>query len=226
MFTGDVMNDILLVEDDDNIAEGIIYYLNKSNYNIKRIDNYDDTVNYLEENKTKLILLDIALGNKNGIDLYQNCIIKHNVPTIFLTANDDEENIVTCFNLGIDDYITKPFRVRELEIRIRKVLERNKNTTIIKSKNIKFDTSRMIVYKDDIIVNLTSLEMQLLYLLFENINKVVRRNIIIDKIWEITGNDIDDHTVTVYFNRIREKIGDDIIVTVKGIGYRVDGCYE
>ena len=84
----------------------------------------------------------------------------------------------------------------------------------------------MIVYKDDIIVNLTSLEMQLLYLLFENINKVVRRNIIIDKIWEITGNDIDDHTVTVYFNRIREKIGDDIIVTVKGIGYRVDGCYE
>lgn len=226
MFTGDVMNDILLVEDDDNIAEGIIYYLNKSNYNIKRTDNYDDTVNYLEENKTKLILLDIALGNKNGIDLYQNCIIKHNVPTIFLTANDDEENIVTCFNLGIDDYITKPFRVRELEIRIRKVLERNKNTTIIKSKNIKFDTSRMIVYKDDIIVNLTSLEMQLLYLLFENINKVVRRNIIIDKIWEITGNDIDDHTVTVYFNRIREKIGDDIIVTVKGIGYRVDGCYE
>ncbi len=226
MFNGDVMNDILLVEDDDNIAEGIIYYLNKSNYNIKRIDNYDDTVNYLEENKTKLILLDIALGNKSGIDLYQNCIIKHNVPTIFLTANDDEENIVTCFNLGIDDYITKPFRVRELEIRIRKVLERNKNTTIIKSKNIKFDTSRMIVYKDDIIVNLTSLEMQLLYLLFENINKVVRRNIIIDKIWEITGNDIDDHTVTVYFNRIREKIGDDIIVTVKGIGYRVDGCYE
>ena len=135
---------------------------------------------------------------------------------------DDEETVVKGLTIGAEDYITKPFSTKELLARINKILIRFKKQSIISIKNIRFDMDKMVVYKDGKKVNLTSLELKLLNLLFMNLNKVVSRNTIFDTIWEATGNDVDDHTITVYFKRIREKLGTDIIITVKGIGYRID----
>ena len=121
-----------------------------------------------------------------------------------------------------EDYITKPFSTKELLARINKILARQKKQSIIKVHDITFDMDKLILSKNDVPIELTALELKLVNLLFLNINKVVTRNTILDKIWEWTGNFVDDHTVTVYFNRIREKIGSDIIITIKGMGYRID----
>lgn len=214
---------ILLIEDNLNIIKGLKYSFDKNNYNLMYITNIKDTLNYLKENKLiDLIIIDITLPDGNGFDLYENYLKKLNIPTIFLTAKDDEDDIVKGLNIGGEDYITKPFSTKELLARINKILIRNKKNSIINIKDIKFDIDKMIVYKNNNIIDLTSLELKILHLLFLNINKTVSRLVILDKIWEITGNDVDDHTVTVYLNRIREKIGNDIIHTVKGIGYRID----
>lgn len=141
-----------------------------------------------------------------------------NIPVIFLTACDTEENIVEVLNMGASDYITKPFRPLELIARINKILHKK----TIKIKDITIDMNKMIITKNNEIINLTTLEYKILNLLIENINKVVTRDRIIDSIWEWTGNDVNDNTITVYMKRIREKLNSDIIVTIKGIGYRID----
>lgn len=141
-----------------------------------------------------------------------------NIPVIFLTACDTEENIVEVLNMGASDYITKPFRPLELIARINKILHKK----TIKIKDITIDMNKMIVTKNNEIINLTTLEYKILNLLIENINKVVTRDRIIDSIWEWTGNDVNDNTITVYMKRIREKLNSDIIITIKGIGYRID----
>ena len=158
----------------------------------------------------------------NGFDLYRNNIKEKNISSIFLTAKDEEDNIVKGLELGAEDYITKPFSIKELMARINRIILRNKKNTIIQVQNIKFDMDKMVVYRDNENVELTNLELKILNLLFLNLNKVVKRSEIIDKIWEWTGNDVNDNTVTVYLKRIREKIKTDIIITIKGIGYRID----
>ena len=213
---------ILLVEDNLTIAKGLEYSFKQENYNLIVATNLKQATRVIEDNKIVLIILDIALPDGNGLDFYENKIKTLNIPTIFLTAQDDEEIVVKGLNLGADDYITKPFSTKELFARINKILLRNKKNTIINIQNIRFDMDKMIVYKDDKTIELTSLELKILYLLFSNLNKVVKRNDIIEKIWEWTGNDVNDNTVTVYLKRIREKLDADIITTVKGIGYRVD----
>jgi len=152
----------------------------------------------------------------------KNIIKEKNIPTIFLTARDDEETIVKGLNIGAEDYMTKPFSTKELLARINRIILRINKNTIITVKDIKFDIDKMEVYKNDKLIELTSLEIKILQLLFMSLNKVVRRSFIIDKIWEWTGNDINDNTVTVYLKRIREKLDTDIILTIKGIGYRID----
>ena len=214
---------ILLIEDNLTIIKGLTYSFIKNNYNITSKTNIKDTINYMNNNNNiNLIILDITLPDGNGITLYNNYIKKLNIPVIFLTANDDEDDIVKCLELGAEDYITKPFSTKELLARVNKVLLRYKKNSLIKVKNISFDMDKLILYKDNEVVNLTALELKLVNLLFSNINKVVTRSTILDKIWEWTGNDVDYHTVTVYFNRIRDKIVKDIIITIKGIGYRID----
>ncbi len=214
---------ILLVEDNLSIINGLKYFFEKNNYNLIYKTNVGDTYSYLEGNsKIDLIILDITLPDGNGFDLYENYIKKLNIPTIFLTARDDEDDIVKGLDIGAEDYIIKPFSTKELLARINKVFIRNKKQGIVEVKDIKFDMNKMIVYKNSNVIELTSLELRLLHLLFLNINKVVSRATILSYIWDWTGNDVDDHTVTVYFKRIREKLKTDIITTVKGIGYRID----
>lgn len=213
---------ILLVEDDEMIAKGLIYSFEQNGYEIIHKLNIKDTINYLDKEQAEFIILDITLPDGNGIDLYKNHIKKTKVPTIFLTAKDDEETVVEGLEIGAEDYITKPFSTKELMARIKRVVLREKKNTIIKVKDIQFDLDKMEVYKNENKLDLTSLEIKILHLLFLNINKVVTRNDIIDKIWEWTGNDVNDNTVTVYLKRIREKIKTDVIITIKGIGYRID----
>ena len=209
---------ILLVEDNLNIRESLEY-----SFEIKRIDlisvpDVKSTLKYLENNKVDLIILDVTLPDGNGFDLYKDYIKDMEIPVIFLTVRDSEEDIVNALDMGASDYLTKPFRTGELIARINKIL--NKKT--ISVSDITFDLNRMCVYKNNEMINLTTLEIKILGLLFSNINKVVTRDKIIESIWEWTGNDVYDNTVTVYMKRIREKLDTDIIITLKGIGYRID----
>lgn len=190
---------ILLVEDDELIAKGLTYSFKQNEYNLVHKTNIKDTSNFLQNEKIEFIILDISLPDGNGLDLYNNIIKKLNIPTIFLTAKDDEETIVKGLELGAEDYITKPFSTKELIVRMKKIILRTKKNQIIEIQDIKFDIDKMVVYRN-----------------------VVTRNEIIDKIWEWTGNDVNDNTVTVYLKRIREKLQTDIIITIKGIGYRID----
>ena len=216
------MMEILLVEDNEILAKGIIYSLEQEKFKVIHKTNVKETIKFLQNEKPKLVILDISLPDGNGFNLYEKNIKDKNIPTIFLTAKDDEDDIVKGLEVGAEDYITKPFSIRELIARINKILLRNKKNSIIKVKDIEFDIDKMVVYRDGKEINLTSLELKILNLLFMNLNKVVTRNYIIEKIWEWTGNDVNDNTVTVYLKRIREKLGTDIIITIKGIGYRID----
>ncbi len=217
---------ILLVEDNLSIAEGLKFSFEKNNYKFAYVENIKQAKEYLERKKPDLIILDVTLPDGNGFNLYKTYIKDKKIPTIFLTAKDDENDIVKGLEIGAEDYITKPFSTKELLVRVNKVILRNKKSQVVQVKNIKMDLDKLVVYKDDNKIDLSSLELKILNILFLNINKVVRRNAIIDLIWESTGNDVDDHTVTVYLKRIREKIGNDVITTIKGIGYRIDNDEE
>ncbi len=217
--------DILLVEDNLTIVKGLEYAFLNNGYGFRAVTTVRETKKQLSLQSVDLLILDISLPDGNGLKLYEEYVRMEHIPTIFLTAEDDEETVVKGLNLGADDYITKPFSTKELMARVNRVLLRNQKDTIVRVGEVSFDLDKMIVTKNEEPVNLTSLELKLLHLLFLNVNKVVSRNAILDKIWEWTGNDVDDHTVTVYLKRIREKIGNDVIITVKGIGYRID-CHE
>ena len=209
---------ILLVEDNLDIVSNLITLLSNNNYLVEYATTIKEALKKL--NKTySLVILDISLPDGLGTDLFLEIKKNYQIPSIFLTAKDLESDKVNGFNLGIDDYITKPFLSGELLARINKILNVNK---LIKVSNITIDTNKMIVLKDNQEINLTSLEYQLLLLLFTNLNKVITRDKIIDKIFDLTGNDVYDNTITVYIKRIREKLDTDIIKTVKGVGYRVD----
>lgn len=213
---------ILLVEDNEILAKGLIYSLEQKKYQVIHTLNVENTLKILKTEKIDLAILDVSLPDGNGFDLYRDNIKEKNISSIFLTAKDEEDNIVKGLELGAEDYITKPFSIKELMARINRIILRNKKNTIIQVQNIKFDMDKMVVYRDNENVQLTNLELKILNLLFLNLNKVVKRSEIIDKIWEWTGNDVNDNTVTVYLKRIREKIKTDIIITIKGIGYRID----
>ena len=214
---------ILLIEDTESIIKGLTYSFEKNNYNLTVKTTIKDSKDYLINNSDiDLIILDITLPDGNGFELFENTIKSLKVPTIFLTAKDEEDDIVKGLNVGAEDYITKPFSTKELMARVNRILLRSKKKSIIKIKDISYDMDKLVLMKDTTPIELTALELKLVNLLFNNLNKVVSRNVILDKIWDWTGNYVDDHTVTVYFKRIREKIGTDIITTIKGMGYRID----
>ncbi len=214
---------VLLIEDNESIVVGLKYSLEQEKYNVICCTNVTDTIKLLEENKqVDIAIIDISLPDGNGFDLYQDYMKEKNIPSIFLTARDSEDDIIKGLELGVEDYMTKPFSVRELLVRLKRNIMKHKNESIITVEGVSFDFDKMEVSKDGKVIPLTRLELKILHLLFSNLGKVVRRDYIIEKIWEWTSNDVNDNTVTVYMKRIRKKIGVDIIITMKGIGYRID----
>ena len=214
---------ILLIEDNENISDGLKYSLEKEKYHVMVCVSIEDTIKYLEKNNSiDFAVIDVSLPDGNGFDLYQKYIKDKNIPSIFLTARDSEDDIVKGLELGAEDYMTKPFSTRELLARIKRNIMKKQNNTIITIQDISFDLDKMEVSKNNKVIPLTRLEIKILYLLFTNLGRVVRRDYMIEKIWEWTGNDVNDNTVTVYLKRIREKLHTDIIITIKGIGYRID----
>ena len=214
---------ILLVEDNESIVKGLVYTFEKSGYECVCKATVRDTKEYLQKKPDiKLVVLDIALPDGNGFDLYKSEIKPRGIPTVFLTARDGEDDIVRGLDIGAEDYVTKPFGTKELTARINKILLRAKKQRVIAVGDVTFDADRLVLCRGENQIDLTPLELKIVNLLFSNLNKVVTRNTLLDRIWEWTGNFVDDHTVTVYLNRIREKIGSDIIITVKGMGYRID----
>ena len=213
---GDIM--ILLIDDNKEILDGLSFSLKEAGYKI-------DMASTLKEAKQKLdnidiVILDVTLPDGNGFDFYKE-YLANKITTIFLTANDDELDICKGLELGADDYMTKPFSTKELLVRIKKILMRKENIKVIKIKDISFDIEKMKVSKNGEDIPLTALELNILNLLVMNKGGVVKRDTILDKIWELTGNDVDDHTLTVYIKRIKDKLNSDIIVNVKGLGYKL-----
>ena len=213
---------ILLIEDNDIISKSLKYNLELNDYKVSVATDIVSSKEYLKSNSINLIILDLNLPDGSGIDLYKDTIKSLSIPTIILTAVDDEDSIVDALDLGVEEYMTKPFSTKELLARIKRINLKKTNSSLIKIGDITYNVDKMEIYEKEKQVSLSSLELKLVNLLFMNINKVVGRNEILDKIWEWTGNDVDDHTVTVYFKRIREKFSTDFITTVKGIGYRID----
>lgn len=214
---------ILLVEDNESIRNGLKFSFEENKYEFEHTDNLEKTRKYLKENIPDLIILDVTLPDGNGFELYQETIQEKQIPTIFLTAKDDEQDVVKGLELGAEDYITKPFSTNELLIRVKKILLRNNKNTKITIKDITFDLESMKITKNNKEIELTALELKILQYLIINKEKIITRDRLLDKIWELTGNDVDDHTLTVYIKRIKDKLGKDIIKTIKGIGYRIDG---
>lgn len=215
---------ILLVEDSETIIMGLKYALEQEKYNVKIAKNIIDAK---KEEEYDLVLLDITLPDGNGFDLFKEIKQKNDVPVIFLTARDEETNVVKGLDLGAEDYVVKPFKVRELISRIKVALRRYNKIVqnLIECKGITIDTENREVKSQGEIVELTGLEYRILLMLFTNKNKLVTREMLLDKIWDVAGNFVNDNTLTVYIKRIREKIGDSegkIVKTVRGIGYRVD----
>ena len=214
---------ILIVEDDATIRSGLKYCLEYEKFEVvEAIGN--DCLEKLDN--VSLILLDINLPDTNGFDLFKKIKEIKNIPIIFLTANDLEPSIVMGLDMGADDYVTKPFKTRELISRIKNVLRRNNNYDVIKIKNITIDLKQAKVFKNGKDVNLTALEYKILLTLALNPNQVFTREKILADIWDVNEEYVYDNTLTVYIKRIREKIEDDvtnpkIIITLRGIGYKI-----
>lgn len=212
---------ILLVEDNDSILDGLTTLFINKGYSVKTSQNVKDTIDILEKEVISLIILDITLPDGNGFSLYEDYIKTRNIPLIFLTARDTEEDIVKGLNLGAEDYITKPFSSLELLARVERILKRVKKDNKVKIKDIIYDIDKMEVIKDGKRVLLSSMEHKIFNLLVANKGNIITRDIILEKIWEWTGNDVDDHTLTVYIKRIKDKTG-DVIKTIKKVGYKID----
>lgn len=220
------MKKILLVEDNETIVMGLKYSLEQENFQVISALNVEKAKEILNQETIDLILLDVTLPDGNGFELCKYIKQKLDIPVIFLTAQDEETSVVIGLDMGADDYIVKPFRTRELISRINSVLRRyDKNiekSSIVQYKNIKIDTNMAKVYKDNEEIIFTSLEYKILLMLFTNQNKLITREELLDKIWDIAGNFVNDNTLTVYIKRIREKLDDEsIIKTVRGLGYRI-----
>ena len=217
---------ILIIEDDATIRSGLKYCLEYENYEVIEATNGSEGLKKLDN--ISLILLDVNLPDIDGFELFKKIKNIKNIPIIFLTANDLETSIVMGLDMGADDYVTKPFKTRELISRIKNILRRNNNYDIINIKNITIDLKQAKVFKNGIDVNLTALEYKILLALALNPNQVFTRERLLADIWDVNEEYVYDNTLTVYIKRIREKIEDDItdpkiIKTVRGIGYRIGG---
>ena len=228
------MRNILMVEDDSTIAFAVKYAVEQEGFNLDIAENLENARKIVNSKEYDLILLDVMLPDGNGYEFLKQ-LREHDedTPVIFLTARDEEVNIVMGLDIGGDDYITKPFRVRELISRINAILRRkgksqDSNKKILKFKNISIHTLEARVFKNNEEIFLTSAEYKLLLILIQNKNMVLSRAQILEKLWDVTYDFVNDNTLSVYIKRLREKIEDDsskpqYILTVRGLGYKWNG---
>ena len=220
---------ILIVEDDQTIAMGISYSLMQEGFEPEEVYNKNDALKKIEETSYDLYLLDLTLPDGTGYEICKKIKEKGDAPVIFLTACDDEVNVVMGLDMGADDYITKPFRIRELISRIKSVMRRyggKSNRSIIELGKIKVNLQEAKVYRDQEEIILTALEYRLLVTLINHRGQALSRNQLLEGIWDISGDYVNDNTLTVYIKRLREKLEEDptnptVIETVRGIGYRL-----
>lgn len=226
------MKKILLVEDDRAVALAVIYSLKKEGFQVEHAMNLR-TARSMLNNDIDIILLDLMLPDGDGYELCSEIReARNDVPIIFMTACDEESNIVVGLDLGADDYVLKPVKIRELVSRINAVLRRkgkinniNTEKEIFKCENLELDKAEHIVRKSGKEVSLTLNEYKLMVFLMENSPNVLTRDKILEKVWDIDGNYIDANALSVYIKRVREKIEDDsknpkFIATVRGVGYK------
>lgn len=219
------MKSILIVEDNEVIVKGLRYLLEQEKFKVSVCKNAKETMDAVGKQDIDLVVLDITLPDGDGFELCKYIKQYTDIPIIFLTAKDEEQDVVKGFDLGAEDYIIKPFRNRELLSRINNVLRRfSRESNEILYKKIRINLDEKSVYIDNKNVEFTGLEFKILVLLFTNIGKTITREQILEKIWDVAGNFVNDNTLTVYIKRIRDKLGEaDYIKTIKGIGYQVQG---
>ena len=219
---------ILLVEDDKTIVANLTEYLNGAGYIVRSVSGQSAAIAVLAEERADLVLLDVSLAEGNGFSACRAIKAEFDIPVIFLTASGDEFSTVTGFDLGADDYIPKPFRPRELISRIRNVLRLTGSMgKTVKLGDVVVDTEKGTAVKNSRDLFLSALEYRLLLFFINNRGIVLTRERLLDAIWDVAGEYVNDNTLTVYIKRLREKIEDDptdpkIILTVRGTGYKVD----
>ena len=219
---------ILLVEDDKAIVANLTEFLNNEGYLVKSVSGQAAAMKLLAEERSDLVLLDVSLAEGNGFATCKAIKAEYDIPVIFLTASGDEYSTVTGFDLGADDYIPKPFRPRELVSRIKNVLRLTGNTgKTVKLGDVVVDTEKGVAMKNNKDIYLSALEYRLLLVFINNRGIVLTCNQLLDAIWDVAGEYVNDNTLTVYIKRLREKIEDEptnpkIILTVRGLGYKVE----
>ena len=226
------MLNILMIEDDSTIAFGVKYALEQEGFNIDICKDLESSRKNIQEKEYSIILLDVMLPDGNGYDFCKEIRENNEIPVIFLTACDEEVNIVMGLDIGGDDYMTKPFRVREIISIIKAVLRRrstySESKKVLKFGSLSIHTLEARVLKNGEEVFLTSIEYKLLLILIQNKNTVLSRSKILEKLWDVTYDFVNDNTLTVYIKRLREKIEDNsadpkYILTVRGMGYKWNG---
>lgn len=221
------MTKILLVEDDKSIVRNLTDFLKSEGYSVNSVSGQAAAIKEVENNRYDLLLLDISLSDGNGFAVCSAVKAISDTPVIFLTASGDEFSVVTGLDMGADDYINKPFRPRELLSRIKNVLRRcNSGNTTLEHDKIRIDTVKGVVTKDGKEVFLSALEYRLILVFFNNKGVVLSRSRLLEEIWDVAGEFVNDNTLTVYIKRLRDKIEDDpqnptFIKTIRGLGYKV-----
>lgn len=223
------MNEIkvLLVEDDREIVENLTEFLRTEGYLVKSADTQTGAMELLEEETFDLMLLDVTLRQGNGYSVCTAVKAVYDIPVIFLTALGDEFSVVTGLDMGADDYISKPFRPRELVSSMKSVLRRaGKSQSVVTVGDVRIDTDKGLVTRGGQEIYLSALEYRLLLVFINHRGMVLTRQLLLDEIWDMAGDFVNDNTLTVYIKRLREKIEKDpqkpeIILTVRGMGYRL-----
>ncbi len=218
------MSRILVVEDESSIQKILFTCLTEAGYEVCVAGDGREALNQFEKEAFDLILLDIMIPYINGYEVCKKIRETSNVPIIMLTALDDENNQIRGFNMKIDDYITKPFSMSVVVKRVQAVLRRtshSQNNTMLTYKNLSIDLTGHVIYKDNKPVTLTTKEFEIVSLLVKNKGRVFTRDNLLDSVWGIDYYG-DERLINTHIRNIRRKLGDDIISTVRGVGYRVD----
>ena len=222
------MDKLLLVEDDATLIRMVSDYLKNEEFSVTAVTGQRAASDAMDREKPDLALVDISLAEGNGFGVFADAKSR-GIPVIFLTASSDEFSVVTGLDMGADDYISKPFRPRELVSRIRNVLRRRlKRTSVITLGELTIDTDRGSIHRNGQEVYLSALEYKLLLIFLQHRGQVLTRERLLEEIWDCAGDFVSDNTLTVYIKRLREKIEPEpqnpqYIRTVRGLGYRLEG---